>query len=431
MKTYSIVSLVAGSYLIAVLAGCSAQTNDSKSWFKGNLHTHSLWSDGDDYPEMIIGWYKERGYNFVALSDHNVLAEGERWIDAASSRGGMQALNRYKDVYGDEWVETETRDDTAWVRLKTLSEYRPLFEVKDSFLVIKSEEITDGFEGRPVHMNATNIVKLIEPQRGSSMRDVIQRNVDAVLAQRDSLGVPMFPHINHPNFGWAMTAEDLIALRGEKFFEVYNGHPAVHNYGSDSRPGMERIWDIILTRRLLNNLPLMYGMAVDDSHNYHAFGIEQSNPGRAWVMVLADSLSAEALVEAMDRGDFYGSTGVVLNSVVHTEAHLEISIAPDEDVTYETYFIGTRAGHDSTSTPVQLEDGRYITRLYSDEVGDTLAHMSGINPTYAYSGDELYVRAKVVSSRQKENPYREDETEMAWIQPVTGPASTHSSVTQP
>src|SRR5436305_1149885 len=50
-------------------------------WYKGNLHTHSLWSDGDDFPEMIADWYKRKGYHFLGLSDHNVLAEGERWID--------------------------------------------------------------------------------------------------------------------------------------------------------------------------------------------------------------------------------------------------------------------------------------------------------------------------------------------------------------
>ena len=27
-----------------------------KKYMKGNLHTHSLWSDGDDYPDMIGDW---------------------------------------------------------------------------------------------------------------------------------------------------------------------------------------------------------------------------------------------------------------------------------------------------------------------------------------------------------------------------------------
>ncbi|MCA9270952.1 MAG: hypothetical protein KDA41_20870, partial [Planctomycetales bacterium] len=34
-------------------------------WFKGNIHTHSLWSDGDDFPEMIAEWYRTHDYNFL------------------------------------------------------------------------------------------------------------------------------------------------------------------------------------------------------------------------------------------------------------------------------------------------------------------------------------------------------------------------------
>ena len=46
-------------------------------WWRGNLHTHSLWSDGDDFPEMITDWYQRHGYDFLAISDHNTLAAGE------------------------------------------------------------------------------------------------------------------------------------------------------------------------------------------------------------------------------------------------------------------------------------------------------------------------------------------------------------------
>ena len=37
----------------------------SPRWWKGNLHTHSLWSDGDDYSEMIAGWYQQHGCQFI------------------------------------------------------------------------------------------------------------------------------------------------------------------------------------------------------------------------------------------------------------------------------------------------------------------------------------------------------------------------------
>ena len=41
-------------------------------WWKGNLHAHSLWSDGDDFPEMVLDWYRRNGYAFASLSDQNV-----------------------------------------------------------------------------------------------------------------------------------------------------------------------------------------------------------------------------------------------------------------------------------------------------------------------------------------------------------------------
>ena len=60
-------------------------------WFKGNLHTHSLWSDGNDYPEMIVDWYARHGYHFLALSDHNVLSQGQKWMSVAQAEQAGQA----------------------------------------------------------------------------------------------------------------------------------------------------------------------------------------------------------------------------------------------------------------------------------------------------------------------------------------------------
>src|SRR3954465_5886627 len=72
--------------------------NPEPRWFKGNLHTHSLWSDGNDYPEMIADWYRARGYHFLALSDHNTLSQGPRWmgVDAANKRAGVDAFALYR-----------------------------------------------------------------------------------------------------------------------------------------------------------------------------------------------------------------------------------------------------------------------------------------------------------------------------------------------
>jgi hypothetical protein len=304
--------------LLIAGAGCRPSAGlppEQAQWWKGNLHTHSLWSDGDDYPEMIMDWYKSHGYDFVALSDHNIIQEGEKWIDVAELRDGERAYRRYLERFGEDWVEERMEDGRRMVRLKGLEEYRSLFEEPGTFLIIKSEEISDSFEDKPIHVNATNIQELIPPQGGNSVVEVMQNNVDAVLRQREETGQPMFPHLNHPNFGWAVTVEDLLALERARFFEVYNGHPAVHNTGDHHHPSTERMWDIVLAHRLSDGDEPMYGIAVDDSHHYHEFHAGFANPGRAWVVVRAASLTPDALIEAMEAGDFYGSTGVELDEV--------------------------------------------------------------------------------------------------------------------
>jgi hypothetical protein len=62
-------------------------------------------------------------------------------------------------------------------------------------------------------------------------------------------------------------------------------------------------------------------------------------------------------------------------------------------------------------------EGDTLSRRYSNDVGRVLAEVTGSTAEYTLTGDELYVRAKVISSRPKENPYREGEFEMAWTQP--------------
>jgi len=45
-------------------------------WYKGNLHTHTTQSDGDATPEQAVAWYGDRGYDFVAITDHEYHTPG-------------------------------------------------------------------------------------------------------------------------------------------------------------------------------------------------------------------------------------------------------------------------------------------------------------------------------------------------------------------
>jgi len=402
--------------------------DDGRQWYRGNLHTHSHWSDGDDYLEMIADWYRARDYDFLVFTDHNVLPNTERWVTVSETKGGQEAYKKLKARFPD-WVDERAEGDTLQVRLRRFDEVAEKFNVPGEFLLIQGEEISDRFERYPIHLNAGNVVEVIPPLGGTSVRDTIQNNVNAVLSQRERTGQAMMVHLNHPNFGYAVTAEDLMAIQGEKFFEVYNGHPGVHNTGDQQHAGTERLWDIVLTHRLgILNLPVMYGLAVDDGHNYHNIPSRASEPGRGWVQVLADELTPEALIEALEAGRFYASSGVDRARVVSSREGLSVEVAAVDGEEYTIAFIGTRADFDRTHEPITDDEGNelHATHHYSDDIGEVFATVEGTSGSYEFTGDELYVRARITSSAEHPNPSEPGDHKQAWCQPVVGPGSTAS-----
>ena len=384
---------------VFLIAGCADQKSTSeKHWFKGNLHTHSYWSDGDEFPEVIMDWYKSNGYQFIALSDHNILAEGDKWVVISQDSIYQNAFENYLEDYGSDWVNSETDSlNNIHVKLKTFEEYRGLFEEEGKFLIIQSEEVSDHFENKPLHMNVTNIQKKIDPQGGNSVVEVLQNNIDAAIKQRDEMNIPMIPHINHPNFHHAISLEDMIALRNEKFFEVYNGHPSVNNTGDSDHISTELMWDLINIAYIEKNQPLMYGLATDDSHHYHVQGSKWSNAGRGWIMVHADSLNPASIIKAMEEGQFYASTGVELKNMIFNNNSLNIEVEKEAGITYEISFIGCKKGK---SEP------------------EVLKSVEGAVASFELNDDILYARCKINSSKKHSNPIEDLFFETAWTQPV-------------
>ena len=376
-------------------------------WWKGNLHTHTLWSDGDDYPEMVADWYRSHGYHFLTLSDHNTLSNTEKWVLPSKLKTGEDALRKYRERFGAPWVEEREVDGKREVRLKRFAEYAEKLGEVGRFLMIPSEEVT----GKAVHINATNLREVILPYSGlgdrtsGGMVKAMQYVFDAVAEQGKRLGVPMMAHLNHPNFTWAVTAEELMQVDRARFFEVYNGHPTVHNGGDNVHAGTEAMWDIVLSERLGHlGKAVMYGVATDDSHRYHTEDPRSSTVGHGWVVVRAERLEAGALVDAMNRGDFYASTGVSLREVKRADGVLSVEVEAEAGVEYTIEFVGTRRGYDRVSHPVMDAKGgeMRVTRRYSADVGAVLASERGARAEYRLRGDELYVRARVTSSREQQ-----------------------------
>lgn len=109
-------------------------------------------------------------------------------------------------------------------------------------------------------------------------------------------------------------------------------------------------------------------------------------PGRGWVVVRARSLEPRAILDAMERGDFYASTGVELIDYQVTPKGMTVTVKTNTFARYRVQFIG-RGGvllHEATGSP---------------------------SATYEFRGTEGYVRAKVLDSNGR----------VAWLQPTLVP----------
>ena len=255
-------------------------------WYKGNIHTHTLKSDGDISPEEVVRWYGRHGYDFLTLTDHDILT----LVGHLHGTGGS-AITLL--IPGEEIVIRPSDDDTE------------------------------------VHVNAIGISRQIEPIAAQGLLPSIQANVDSVLK---SGGIAS---INHPNYGWALGHEIIICITGASLLEVFNGEPSANMYGAPGRPSNEQIWDNVLSAGTL-----MFGVATDDAHNYLDFSPGLSNPGRGWVMVRATQLTEEAMVEALSSGNFYASTGVALPQMEISQENVQLTIEQDWDYIYTTTFTG-------------------------------------------------------------------------------------------
>ncbi len=317
------------SCVLGILWACVASAQPR--WLKGNTHTHTSNTDGDSSPDTVVRWYKEHGYYFVVISDHDSLTP-------------VEGLNG-------------------------------LFGTPGRFLVLSGVEVTDRFEGKPVHLIGVGVREAVTPQGGATVQEMLERDAKAI---RAAGGVP---HANHPNFGWALTSENIALAPSLKHFELWNGHPLVNNRGGGGAYSTEEIWD-----QMLSSGRLIYAVAADDAHHFKGeFSPGLANPGRAWIVVRAAELSAAALLAAMERGEFYASTGVTLKDYEVTAMGIRIELPAASGATaprYRTFFIGRH--------------------------GEVLRRDDTLTPSYTFTGHELFVRARIESSTGA----------VAWTQPV-------------
>jgi len=305
-------------------------------WYRGNTHAHTLESDGDSPPADVARWYRDQGYQFVFITDH------EKLTDVAPLNAALAERGKFLVVAGQEVTQ-----------------------------ILADPTHPDG--RRQAHVNSLLPARVVMPQGGGSVAESYRRNLAAIRAAGG------LPQVNHPNWRWSVRPADMLALPDSTLFELWNGHPTINNLGGAGGGGAtsslstEALWDTLLTRGTL-----LWAVGSDDSHTFtKPWDPKVARPGQAWVVVRAESLSAPALVAALRRGDFYASTGVTLADYRADAAGIALTIAP---------FGGPR------------DDTRFTTEFVG-RGGRVLAVVHGREARYRFAGGEGYVRARVVDSQ--------------------------------
>ena len=240
---------------------------ETGTWYRGNLHCHSTNSDGLLKPDEVAALYKEHGYHFLAISDH--------------------------DLYSD--YRNELGSDTFLI-LPALEASAVLYEDESKTERLRIHHIHGILGTEEMQKNAEhNLFHHLEyyPPR------LFYGNWDgAAVAQElqdDLKKHGCITTYNHPV--WSRVREDeFIDIEGCTAMEIFN-------YGTvnESATGVDSLhWDVMLRKG-----KKIFAVASDDNHND---GIVEDSFG-GYIVVKAEKLNHESIVQAIVDGNYYSSSG--------------------------------------------------------------------------------------------------------------------------
>ena len=227
------------------------------SFYKGNIHCHSTRSDGRLTPAQQVEAYKQHGYDFLLLTEHNVFTD-TREFDTPDFLllPGME-ITFPPDVKRD------------------VREYH--------FLVIP---------GTPAQRANAKLDQRLELTPFRTYAD-LQAQID------DAYDRGYMVIMNHPKWS-KVEYDEILPLEHLCAVEVFNyDSTVIENTGEAFT-----CWDA-----LLRHGRRYWGTAVDDTHNFFPFDSGGNDAFGGWIAVKARSLSQDDLMEAFAAGSFYGSAG--------------------------------------------------------------------------------------------------------------------------
>jgi hypothetical protein len=260
-------------------------------------------------------WYKGN------LHTHTTGSDGawapERVVDEYKSNGYNFAF------ITDHWKVTNT---------STLS--------KDGFLALNGQEFDIGGSelGYHYHVVGLNIKKTIP----SGLVSNIQELIDLIRSEGGEAVIA------HPYWS-GLTLNDISSLNGHLGIEIFNstcffcigkGHSVIH-------------WD-----DLLNKGNLMWGFAVDDTHQ-HFNEYRPIDICAAWIMARMPELTEENVMHAIKSGHFYSSTGPAINNISIQDGKIHVSTS---EVKIINFIANANNGESFTAKNGSITEAEYRIR---------------------------------------------------------------------
>lgn len=252
-------------------------------YFKTNLHSHSNVTDGRLSPEELKEHYKKHGYSILSVTDHNVVADHSHLNDADFLMLTGAEYNINRSDYGAKRLWSKT------------------FHL--NFLAKRPDILWQPF--RPKHPMDAARPYLELTEDGGIPWECDLETINTMIAEGNRHGYLVT--MNHPNAS-LLDYEDYMGLEGLWAMEIANFDA--------SRSGRDRYNDQILTQ-MLNRGQQIFPVAADDVH------AEASACG-AWVMVGARKLEYGSVIDALEKGDFYASTGSEIHELTIEGGKLHI-----------------------------------------------------------------------------------------------------------
>ena len=214
-------------------------------WYRGNLHTHSTVSDGDKTPADVCALYRERGYDFISLTDH------------------------FTERYQFPITDTVPYRTDGFTTILGAELHAPATSLGDQWHILAV--------GLPVDF--------APPGTGETGPQLAERTKAA----------GAYVAAAHPAW-YDLTDQDLLSMPAAGAIEIFNTTCAVNTGKGDSTGYIDR---------LLSQDRFYQIIATDDAH----FRPTNPDWCCNWVMVRSTSPDPADLLAALHAGHFYSSQG--------------------------------------------------------------------------------------------------------------------------